>query len=80
MIADEKRLVFDCLVDKGKSGLRAWAKFGDCFRVGGTKSCRFRAPARIGVQMYSQEIRCKMIAQCTQQGEKRTSSPGSAWP
>jgi len=36
MIADEKRLVFDCLVDKGKSRLRAWAKFGDCFRVGGT--------------------------------------------
>ena len=26
------------------------------------------APARIGVQMYSQGIMCKMIAQCTQQG------------
>ena len=39
-----ERLVFDCLVDKGNSGLRTWAKFGDCFRVGGTKSCRFRAP------------------------------------
>jgi hypothetical protein len=52
MIADEERLVFDCLVDKGKSRLRARAKFGDCFRVGGTKSCRFPAPARIGVQMY----------------------------
>jgi len=27
------------------------------------------APARIGVQMYSQGIMCKMIAQCTQQGK-----------
>lgn len=26
------------------------------------------APARIGVQMYSQAIMCKMVAQCTQQG------------
>src|SRR5713226_6722003 len=26
------------------------------------------APARIGVQMYSQGTMCKMIAQCTQQG------------
>jgi ABC-type glycerol-3-phosphate transport system substrate-binding protein len=29
----------------------------------------FPAPARIGVQMYSQGIMCKMIAQCTQQGK-----------
>ncbi|MBV9828673.1 MAG: extracellular solute-binding protein [Alphaproteobacteria bacterium] len=27
------------------------------------------APARIGVQMYSQATMCKMIAQCTQQGK-----------
>ena len=27
------------------------------------------APARIGVQMYSQGTMCKMIAQCTQQGK-----------
>jgi ABC-type glycerol-3-phosphate transport system substrate-binding protein len=27
------------------------------------------APARIGVQIYSQAIACKMIAQCTQQGK-----------
>ena len=27
------------------------------------------APARIGVQMHSQGIMCKMIAQCTQQGK-----------
>jgi hypothetical protein len=27
------------------------------------------APARIGVQMYSQGIMCRMIAQCTQQGK-----------
>jgi ABC-type glycerol-3-phosphate transport system substrate-binding protein len=27
------------------------------------------APARIGVQMYSQGVACKMIAQCTQQGK-----------
>jgi ABC-type glycerol-3-phosphate transport system substrate-binding protein len=27
------------------------------------------APARIGVQMYSQGIMCKMVAQCTQQGK-----------
>jgi hypothetical protein len=29
----------------------------------------FPAPARIGVQMYSQGVMCKMIAQCTQQGK-----------
>ena len=28
-----------------------------------------KAPARIGVQMYSQGTMCKMIAQCTQQGK-----------
>ncbi|MFL5269014.1 MAG: ABC transporter substrate-binding protein [Stellaceae bacterium] len=28
----------------------------------------YPAPAKIGVQMYSQGIMCKMIAQCTQQG------------
>ena len=27
------------------------------------------APARIGVQIYSQGTMCKMIAQCTQQGK-----------
>jgi ABC-type glycerol-3-phosphate transport system substrate-binding protein len=29
----------------------------------------YPAPARIGVQMYSQGTMCKMIAQCTQQGK-----------
>jgi ABC-type glycerol-3-phosphate transport system substrate-binding protein len=29
----------------------------------------YPAPARIGVQMYSQGIMCKMAAQCTQQGK-----------
>ena len=29
----------------------------------------YPAPSRIGVQMYSQGIMCKMIAQCTQQGK-----------
>jgi hypothetical protein len=28
----------------------------------------YPAPARIGVQIYSQGTMCKMIAQCTQQG------------
>jgi hypothetical protein len=29
----------------------------------------YPAPAKIGVQMYSQGTMCKMIAQCTQQGK-----------
>src|SRR6202040_593945 len=40
IIADEEWLVFDCLVDKGKCGLRARAKFGDRLRVRSAKSCR----------------------------------------
>jgi hypothetical protein len=35
------------------------------------------APARIGVQIYSQGTMCKMIAQCTQQG--RSIDDAIAW-
>jgi hypothetical protein len=41
------------------------------FRRGGdviVSVAGYPAPAKIGVQMYSQGTMCKMIAQCTQQG------------
>ena len=44
------------------AGLRRAPRGEVIVSVGG-----FPAPARIGVQMYSQGIMCKMIAQCTTQ-------------